>query len=272
MTRLALLGLAFLTASASAQTDLAQADLGARADALFGEMVEASRASLAGHTSLIASGPEGTLYYRIDDDGGAECRAVPSNTAATPFVESICFFTGAFTWSDDGTDDDGLDASADSVWIRADTWDGTEVDVVGMYTADDPEGMEQVEVWVERAPRVTRRVLVSGEFEPGAPLDIELRYDDVRTEAGVTFPRQIALRIAGIRAMFEGLLAEESLTLRDVLALGQARFKAEPSEDGAFALRMIKAAIADEPLVMGFPIREVVLDAPIPEGLFEDGP
>lgn len=264
------LALVLLTASgaAGAQTD---SEVGRAADSLFAAVLDANRAALVGHTSLAASGPEGTLYYRIDAEGNARCRLAPRNLALTELGEIFCLsMATADEWMADDVPE--ADDGPMKVEMRSDVWEGAPVHVVTLRDLDD--AFDTMEMWIGDGSPVLRRIWMSGRLG-GSPdtVEMELRYDDVRTEAGVPFPRRIRFRFPEVRAMLgETIEAWEATgqSLHELYAQAQARHKANPSAESAVGLGMLKAAITGTPFEIGFPIEEVRLDGPVPEGLFDD--
>lgn len=262
----AVLGAALLAGAPRAQ---GTAEAARMADSLLSAAVEASRAALAGHTSLAASGPAGTLYYRIDAAGDAECRAEIAAPALAGFGDALCFSVA--TVGAGAADDDGGPWAPDSVWVGRAVVDGAAAHVVGFTIDGDPDGMEAAEVWLDAESLALRRLRARGEMQPGLRLGVEVHYDGRLPEAAVPFPRRLRLRIENVREMMEaemGDVVASGVTLRDVLAFAEAAQKANPTPDGAVGVRLLKAAVADVPFEVVFPVAAVRLDVPLPGGLF----
>lgn len=254
-------GLLLLTASASAQ------DAEAIADSLFYASLEASRAALVGHTSLAASGPEGTIYYRIDAAGNARCRLVARDPAFNNLGEVFCLSVAtADEWLDNGS---GAGSDIGTLESRSDVWEGAPAHVISLQGLDS-DSFDEMEMWLDAESLVVRRIWVVGRLAFGTePAELEVRYDDVRIEAGVPFPRRLRFRFLDVRSMLEGVLPPGA-SFHDVYADALARHKANPTPDGEVGLGMIKAAIAGVPYEIAFPVGTVRLDEPLPEGLFDD--
>lgn len=264
MTRfLSLAVLALFASTAAAQSDVPavrglQAEM--LADSIFQEVLDAESARFDGVESMVLYGSQGTIYYRVEEDGTIDCRAALQPGIGAGFGDALCFMTLLREMRDEaeGAEEDfAISVSQQSLAGRA-------VHVIGMLAEGKADDFEEMTAWVDASTSALVRIQVRGEILPGQTMTMTMDRGDFRNASGVIVPHSLRLEIPDFA---DTMLAEIGMSGDDLMAEAQRRAAIEGTPEAASMLAMIKSIVAKGSLVVEFRVTSVEVNGPLPEGV-----